>query len=40
MTSELENLTLGTQRTRRNLLKMGAVVSATLGTVYSAAASP
>jgi hypothetical protein len=41
MASELENLTSGTQRTRRNLLKMGAiVVSATLGTVHSAPASP
>jgi Hint domain len=41
MTSALENSNSGTQRTRRNLLKMGAiVVSATLGTVRSAPASP
>jgi Hint domain len=40
MTSELENLDAGTQRTRRNIMKMGAIaVPAMLGTVRSAAAS-
>jgi Hint domain len=39
MTSELENSDAGTQRTRRNLIKMGAIaVPATLATVHSAAA--
>ncbi len=39
MTSELEKLNAGTLRTRRNIMKMGAiVVPATLGTVHSAAA--
>jgi hypothetical protein len=39
MTSELENLDAGTLRTRRNIMKMGAIVAtATLGTVHSAAA--
>jgi hypothetical protein len=36
---ELENSNVGTQRTRRNIMKMGAIlVPATLGTVHSAAA--
>ena len=39
MPYELENLNLRTQRTRRNIVKMGAIlVPATLGTVHSAAA--
>jgi Hint domain len=39
MTSELENSDAGTQRTRRNIMKMGAIaVPATLATVHSAAA--
>ena len=39
MTSELENSDAGTQRTRRNIMKMGAIaVPAMLGTVRSAAA--
>jgi Hint domain len=40
MTTELENLDAGTQRTRRNIMKMGAIaVPVTLATVHSAAAS-
>jgi Hint domain-containing protein len=39
MTSALENSKAGTRRTRRNIMKMGAiVVPATLGTVHSAVA--
>ena len=39
MTNELENSNRRTQRTRRNLMKMGAIaVPATLATVHSAAA--
>ena len=39
MTLELANSNSGTQRTRRNIMKMGAiVVPAALGTVHSAAA--
>ena len=39
MPYELENLNLRTRRTRRNIVKMGAIlVPATLGTVHSAAA--
>jgi hypothetical protein len=39
MPSGLENSDAGTQRTRRNIVKLGAiVVPATLGTVHSAAA--
>jgi Hint domain len=39
MASELANLSSGTQRTRRNLMKMGAIaVPATLATVRSASA--
>src|SRR6185437_14024377 len=38
MTSESANLNPGMQRTRRNIMKMGAIlVPATLGTVHSAA---
>ena len=41
MTSELRGLGAGTQRTRRNLMKMGAIlVPATLGMVRSATAGP
>jgi hypothetical protein len=41
MTSDLENSNSGTQRTRRNIMKMGAIlVPATLGKVNSAAADP
>jgi hypothetical protein len=41
MTNELENSNAATQRTRRNLMKMGAIaVPATLVTVHSAAAQP
>jgi hypothetical protein len=41
MTNELENSGVGTQRTRRNLMKMGAIlVPATLGKIHSAAAEP
>jgi Hint domain len=40
MTSELENSDAGAQRTRRNIMKMGAIaVPAMLGTVRSAAAN-
>jgi hypothetical protein len=39
MASELENSDVGMQRTRRNIMKMGAIaVPATLGTVHAAAA--
>ena len=39
MASELENSDVGMQRTRRNIMKMGAIaVPATLATVHSAAA--
>src|ERR1700722_11742473 len=39
MTSEFENLSAGAQRTRRNMMKMGAIlVPATLGKIHSAAA--
>ena len=39
MTNELANLNPGTRRTRRNIMKMGAIlVPATLGTVHSATA--
>ena len=39
MTTELENLNPSAQRTRRNIMKMGAIlVPATLGTVHSAKA--
>jgi hypothetical protein len=39
MTSELENLNAETQRTRRNIMKMGSIaIPATLATVHSAAA--
>jgi hypothetical protein len=39
MTSESTNSNAGTQRTRRNIMKMGAIaVPAVLGTVHSAAA--
>jgi hypothetical protein len=39
MSSELENSNLGMQRTRRNIMKIGAIlVPATLGTAHSAAA--
>src|SRR5262245_55677591 len=41
MTIELEHSNPGTQRTRRNIMKMGAIlVPATLGKVNSAAAQP
>ena len=41
MTSELENLNSGTQRTRRNIVKMGTILAtAALGKVHSAAAEP
>jgi hypothetical protein len=41
MTSELGSLSAGTQRTRRNIMKMGAIlVPATLGKVHSAVAEP
>jgi hypothetical protein len=41
MTSELKNSDVGTQRTRRNIMKMGAIaVPATLGMVRSASAQP
>jgi hypothetical protein len=41
MTSEAENSSSGAQRTRRNLIKMGAVlVPATVGRVHSAVAGP
>jgi hypothetical protein len=41
MTNELENSNAQTQRTRRNIMKMGAIaVPATLATVHSAAAQP
>ena len=40
MASELENSDAGAQRTRRNIMKMGAiVVPVTLGTIHSAAAT-
>jgi hypothetical protein len=40
MTSELQNSNVGTQRTRRNIMKMGAIaVPATLATVRTASAS-
>lgn len=40
MTSALENSNAGIQRTRRNIMKMGAIaVPAVLGTVHAAAAS-
>ena len=40
MASELENSDAGAQRTRRNIMKMGAiVVPVTLGTIHSAAAA-
>jgi hypothetical protein len=40
MASELENSHVGTQRTRRNIMKMGAIaVPATLGMVRSASAA-
>ena len=39
MTNELETSIAATQRTRRNLMKMGAIaIPATLATVHSAAA--
>jgi Hint domain len=39
MTSELQNSDIGTQRTRRNIMKMGAIaVPATFATIHSAAA--
>ena len=39
MTNDLESLNPGTRRTRRNIMKMGAIfVPATLGTVHAAAA--
>ena len=39
MANELANLSSGTQRTRRNLMKMGAIATAsTLATVHSASA--
>jgi hypothetical protein len=41
MTSELRGLSAGTQRTRRNIMKMSAIlVPATLGKVHSAVAEP
>jgi hypothetical protein len=44
MASELENLSSGTQRTRRNVVKMGAIaasfVTTTLATTKSGAANP
>jgi hypothetical protein len=41
MTMGLENSNSGTQRTRRNIMKMGAIlVPATLGKVHSASAAP
>jgi hypothetical protein len=41
MTSELGNLSAGAQRTRRNMMKMGAIfIPATLGKIPSAAAKP
>jgi hypothetical protein len=41
MTNELENSNAQTQRTRRNLMKIGAIaIPATLATVHSAAAQP
>jgi hypothetical protein len=41
MTSELENLDSGTQRTRRNIMKMGTILATvTFGKVHSAAAEP
>jgi Hint domain len=41
MTNERENSGAGTRRTRRNLMKMGAIlVPATLGKIHSAAAKP
>jgi hypothetical protein len=41
MASELENSNAQAQRTRRNIMKMGAIaVPATLATVHSAAAEP
>jgi hypothetical protein len=40
MPSELDNLSSGTQRTRRNIMKMGAIlVPASLAKIHSAAAS-
>ena len=40
MTSESTNSDAGMQRTRRNIMKMGAIaVPATLATVHSASAS-
>jgi hypothetical protein len=41
MTNEVENLDSGMQRTRRNIMKMGAIlVPATFGTIHSTFARP
>ncbi len=41
MASELENLSSGMQRTRRNIVKMGAIlIPATFGTIHSTFAGP